>query len=38
MTEAAGDREAEFKQFLKKNKINWKDGQSLLKLFEFFSE
>lgn len=37
LTEEAGPaREAAFKQFLKKNKINWKDEQSLLKLFEFF--
>ena len=33
---AAGDRAAEFKAFLKKNKINWKNEQSLLTLFDFF--
>ena len=38
MTEAAGERSAEFKQFLKKNKINWKDPQSLLSLFSFFNQ
>lgn len=39
VTEAVGaDRAADFKQFLKKNKINWKDEQSLLTLFEFFKQ
>ena len=32
------ERAAAFKQFLKKNKINWKDEQSLLKLFDFLAE
>ena len=37
VTAAAGaQRAAEIKQFLKKNKINWKDEQSLLTLFAFF--
>ena len=39
VTEALGaDRAAAFKQFLKKNKINWKNEQSLLKLFDFLAE
>lgn len=38
-SEAIGaDRTPAFKQFLKKNKINWKDEQSLLKLFDFLAE
>ena len=32
------ERAAAFKQFLKKNKINWRDEQSLLKLFDFLAE
>ena len=37
--EAIGsERAAAFKQFLKKNKINWKDEESLLKLFDFLAE
>ena len=32
------DRAAEFKAFLKQNKINWKDEQSLLTLFTFFKQ
>jgi len=32
------EREAALKQFLKKNKINWKDEQSLLKLFDFLAQ
>jgi len=39
VTEAMGpERAASFKQFLKKNKINWKDEQSLLTLFDFLGE
>ena len=39
VTEAFGaDRADAFKQFLKKNKINWKDEQSLLKLFDFLAQ
>lgn len=39
VTEAVGsERAAGFKQFLKKNKINWKDEQSLRKIFDFLSE
>ena len=39
VAEAFGaDRAAAFEQFLKKNKINWKDEQSLLKLFDFLAE
>ena len=39
VTEALGaDKAAAFKQFLKKNKINWKNEQSLLKLFDFLAE
>ena len=39
VTEAAGpERAAAFKAFLKKNKINWKKEESLLKLFDFFCE
>jgi hypothetical protein len=39
VTEAVGaDKAAAFKQFLKKNKINWKDEQSLLKLFDFLAQ
>lgn len=38
-TAAVGpERAAELKAFLKKNKINWKDEQSLLKLFDFLAE
>lgn len=37
--EAIGsERAAAFKQFLKKNKINWKNEDSLLKLFDFLAE
>lgn len=32
------ERAAAFKTFLKKNKINWKEEQSLLKLFDFLAE
>ena len=32
------EKAAELKAFLKKNKINWKDEQSLLKLFDFLAE
>ena len=39
VTEAIGpEKAAAFKQFLKKNKINWKDEQSLLKLFDFLAQ
>ena len=39
LTAAVGpEREAEFKQFLKKNKINWKDEESLLQLFDFLAQ
>ena len=39
VTEAVGaNRQADFKQFLKKNKINWKDEQSLLKIYEFLTQ
>ncbi len=39
VTEAFGaDRADAFKQFLKKNKINWKDEQSMLKLFDFLAQ
>lgn len=39
VTEAVGsERAADFKQFLKKNKINWKDAQSLTRLFDFLAE
>lgn len=38
VTEALGDKGADFKQFLKKNKINWKDEQSMLKVFEFLGK
>lgn len=39
VTEAIGaEKEAAFKQFLKKNKINWKDEQSLLKVFDFLAQ
>lgn len=34
----SAERAAEFKQFLKKNKINWKDENSLLTLFDFFKQ
>lgn len=38
-SEAMGaERAAAFKSFLKQNKINWKDEQSLLKLFDFLAE
>ena len=38
-TAAVGpEKAAELKAFLKKNKINWKDEQSLLKLFDFLAE
>jgi len=38
-TAAVGsEKSAALKAFLKKNKINWKDEQSLLKLFDFLSE
>ena len=32
------EKAAEFKAFLKKNKINWKNEQSLLTLFNFFKQ
>ncbi|MGX8708063.1 MAG: hypothetical protein ACSW72_04840 [Bacteroidales bacterium] len=32
------ERAAAFKQFLKKNKINWKNEESLVKLFDFLAE
>lgn len=36
--EAIGpEKKAAFKAFLKKNKINWKNEQSLLKIFDFFN-
>ena len=39
IAEAIGsERAGAFKQFLKKNKINWRDEQSLLKLFDFLAE
>lgn len=39
VTQALGEEyAAAFKQFLKKNKINWKDEQSLLKVFDFLAE
>ena len=39
VTAAVGpERAAEFKAFLKQNKINWKDEQSLLTLFTFFKQ
>lgn len=38
-TKAIGaERAAALKPFLKQNKINWKDEQSLLKLFDFLAE
>ena len=37
--EAIGpEKKAAFKAFLKKNKINWKNEQSLLTLFDFFNQ
>ncbi len=39
LTDAVGaERAADFKQFLKKNKINWKNEESLLQLFDFLAQ